>query len=391
LGASRSGDDIDQEAYATRAKAGKRRNWERGGAAPKVTLLRAASHRIAPVGKTHSAIGALPVAALRLPDASIAELNRLGLRRISDLAGQPRAGLARRFGQVLVTRLDQALGMAPEPISPAKPPLHFACRLTLPDPIGLESDILAGIDRLLAQLECRLTEKGRGARKLRFEAYRSDGSMQSVDVALARPSANPDRIRPLLTMKVGDIDAGYGIDMLRIEATLTEPQHSTQHKGHVDAGDAAQDQLNTNIGLDDLIGRLGARVGLDAITREHPSSSHLPEKASQTLAAAWSEACFDWPKFARTRPLMIWPPEPVHGDGAPFPPEIFRWRSRDMSLLDASGPERIAPEWWLDEPNWRSGTRDYWRVRVSSGETLWLYYAHGATLSDGWFCHGQFI
>lgn len=59
-------------------------------------------------------------------------------------------------------------------------------------------------------------------------------------------------------------------------------------------------------------------------------------------------------------------------------------------LVRASGPERIAPEWWLDDPHWRTGTRDYWRVTVESGEELWLYFAHGAGLSAGWFCQGMF-
>ena len=32
------------------------------------------------------------------------------------------------------------------PISPARPPDHFAVRLTLPEPIGLESDLAAELD-----------------------------------------------------------------------------------------------------------------------------------------------------------------------------------------------------------------------------------------------------
>jgi protein ImuB len=54
------------------------------------------------------------------------------------------------------------------------------------------------------------------------------------------------------------------------------------------------------------------------------------------------------------------------------------------------GPERIAPEWWLDDPNWRSGVRDYWRVETETGERLWLFYAHGGAVSGGWFCQGDF-
>jgi protein ImuB len=71
-------------------------------------------------------------------------------------------------------------------------------------------------------------------------------------------------------------------------------------------------------------------------------------------------------------------------------PDRFRWRGRDLTLAAARGPERLAPEWWLDDPAWRSGTRDYWHVTCAEGDRLWLFYAHGAQLSSGWFCHGSF-
>jgi len=56
----------------------------------------------------------------------------------------------------------------------------------------------------------------------------------------------------------------------------------------------------------------------------------------------------------------------------------------------AQGPERIAPEWWLDDPNWRSGVRDYWRVATVEGSRLWLFYAHGGAISGGWYAQGDF-
>jgi len=34
--------------------------------------------------------------------------------------------------------------------------------------------------------------------------------------------------------------------------------------------------------------------------------------------------------------------------------------------------------------------RDYWRVTCEEGDLLWLFYAHGAGLSKGWFCQGSF-
>lgn len=387
---ARTGDAIDQEAYATRARAVKRRNWERGGPAPRLAPPGAKATRIAAPGKTHTAISGLPIAALRLPDDTVTNLTRLGLRQVGDLIGTPRASLARRFGKDVVRRLDQALGMEPEPVSPVRATPSFAVRLTLPDAIGLESDILAGLDRLLPALSKNLQTQGRGARRLRLQLFRTDQSMQAIEIGLARPSSDPDRIRPLLAMKLGDVDAGFGIDMMRLEANITEPLHPQQHRGHLDAAAQATDRFAADTGIDDLIGKLGARIGLENITRRHPADSHIPEKASLTLAAAWSEPVNDWGKPTTNRPLILWRPEPIHADETPTLPLFFRWRRRQMATLRARGPERISPEWWLDEPDWRTGVRDYWCVTCKSGERLWLFYAHGAAMSPGWFCQGIF-
>ncbi|MHA6324678.1 Y-family DNA polymerase [Roseivivax sp. CAU 1753] len=389
-GSHRSGDAVDQEARATRSRAGKRRHWERGGVPPSIATAEARSARIAPPGKTYGALAPLPVTALRLADETVDQLARLGLRRIGDLAGQPRASLARRFGKGLVYRLDQAMGAAPEPISPAAPPDRFSVRLSLPDPIGREDDLLAGLDRMLPRLCDTLRKKGRGARQLRLEAYRADQSMQWLNVGLARASHDPERLRPLLAMKLSEIDAGFGIDMLRLEATMHEPIHARDPVGHAEAGRVVAARLSGQTALDDLVGRLGARLGLEAITRRHPAQSHIPEKSALTLAAAWSEPASEWPRAPVPRPLLLWRPEPVHAADHPDPPARFRWRGRDFTATGAEGPERIAPEWWLEEPDWRSGQRDYWRVDTDRGDRLWLYYAHGGALSSGWFCHGSF-
>ena len=386
----RSGDDIAQEARATRSRAAKRRHWERGGPAPKTLDRNRNSGRIAGVGQTRTALASLPVQALRLESETFETLSRLGLRQISDIAGQPRAALARRFGRQLVQRLDQALGVEPEPVMPARPPDNFAVRLTLPEPVGKTEDIMAALDRLLPPLSAKLKKAGRGVRRIRMECHRGDHTMSWVDAGLARPSAEPDRIRPLLAMKTDEIDAGFGIDLIRLEAVITEPVHAHQHRGHAEAATDGVARLSGSSAMDDLLGRLGARIGLEAITRLHPADSHVPEKTSKILAAAWSEPAPAWPKARGPRPIELWRPEIVQAEESPQLPSRFRWRGRDFETRTAFGPERIAPEWWLDEPDWRTGVRDYWRITTRTGERFWLYYAHGAALTPGWFCHGSF-
>jgi len=88
--------------------------------------------------------------------------------------------------------------------------------------------------------------------------------------------------------------------------------------------------------------------------------------------------------------LVLFPPEPITAPEDAMPPARFRWRRRDLATRVALGPERILPEWWFDLPEWRNGPRDYWRVEAESGERLWMYFAHGAEISGGWFCHGQY-
>ena len=389
---SRNGDAIDQEARATRSRAVKRRGWERGGALSSAGNGVTPQGVIAPPGQARQALARLPLAALRLPPDAIDGLTRLGLRRVEEVMDLPRAALARRFGTQTLRRVDQALGLEPEPVAPARAPLHFAARLTLPEPIGLGSDIIAGLDRLLPPLCAKLAKAGRGARRVRLQAFRTDGVIQRAEVGLARPANEPDRIRPLLLLKIDGIDPGFGIDCLRLEALETEPVHAVQHRGHAEASASAAARQTEDVALTDLIGKLGARLGTEAVTRLHPAASHIPEKAAQTLSAAWSEPHpAPWPEPRAPRPLLIFRPEPVTApDDDPTPPARFRWRRRDLATRVAVGPERITPEWWLDDPEWRSGPRDYWRIEVEGGERLWLFYAHGGDMSGGWYCQGLF-
>ncbi|RBI75998.1 DNA polymerase Y family protein [Roseovarius sp. TE539] len=387
----RSGDAIDQEARATRSRAARNRHRKRSDTEPALFHGSGGARRIAPPGQTHGALAGLPVAALRLEKEVVAQLSRLGLRRIGDLIGQPRAPLARRFGRDLVLRLDQALGQVPEPISPEQPQPRYVTRLSLPEPVGLSDDILAALDRLLPRLCKLLSDKGQGARAVRLQALRTDDTVQAVEVGLARAADRPEHIRPLLAMKIAGMDAGFGIDTLRLEATRVEPVHERAPTGHVMAGKAVQDRLARKAGTEELMGRIGARIGLEAITRRHPANSHIPEKSAMILAAAWSDpAPGHWPAPPAPRPLMMWRPEPVNAPDTPAPPARFRWRGRMHEARAATGPERIAPEWWLDDVNWRSGVRDYWQVVTDNGTRLWLFYAHGGTMSPGWFCQGRF-
>jgi protein ImuB len=331
---------------------------------------------IAPPGAGLAAIGPLPVAALRLPADTVIGLQRLGLRRVADIATTPRAPLARRFGADVTLRLDQALGQIGEPVTPEAEPAPLSVRLTLPEPIGLQADLRAGADRLLAALCARLKGRDLGARVLRLTLRRVDQASQQLDLRLAAPLRDPARILPLFDRGFESVEAGFGIDQLRLEVLQAEPLPAQQVAL---GGPAPQD------GLEDLITRIGARIGLENVQRFLPADSHIPERAFSLAPAAYSRAESGW-SAPRPRPVVLFAPEPIDAIGS-APPRRFRWRRMALEVLRATGPERIAPEWWLPPAGWDRGLRDYWAVQTRQGRRLWLFHT---PQNPGWFVQGEF-
>ncbi|MDF2141490.1 DNA polymerase Y family protein [Paenirhodobacter sp. CAU 1674] len=331
---------------------------------------------VAAPGAPLDALGPLPVAALRLaPEAAVA-LQRLGLATIGALAEAPRAPLARRFGPGLMRRLDQALGDQPEPVAPAPEPPHYATRLTLPEPIGRVEDVMAGLSRLLPPLCEKLAQHEAGARAFRLTLRRVDQESREVELRLARPMRDPARIGPLFARGVAEVDAGYGIDQLRLQALGVEALPARQ---------VTQMTERPADRLDDLITRIGTRIGLENVQRFLPADSHIPERAFLIAPAAFSRPEGPW-HSPRPRPLRLFPPEPIAATG-PHPPARFRWRRMGFTTGRATGPERLAPEWWLQDESWRRGLRDYWQVETAGGRRLWMFHT---PQDPGWFVQGEF-
>lgn len=342
---------------------------------------------IVPDGRLTDVIGPLPVAALRIDPDTADALVRVGLSRIADLIALPRAPLARRFGPGLVMRLDQALGAQAEPVAAQPDAPHFGVRMTLPEPIGLQSDVMAGLHRLLDRLCAKLALHRMGARRIRLELRRVDRGTAQVEIGLARPMRDPARIAGLFTRGVDEINAGFGIDALRLSVPLAEELAPEQIGG----GPA----LRHEDALSDLLSSLGNRIGFDRVLRLLPAESLIPERSHLLAPAAYSTPAPPPRDSDATRPITLFPPEPVTALSG-TPPASFRWRRMQFTTLRATGPERIAPEWWFDDPAWRSGLRDYWRIETREGPRLWLFMtpqAEGWSGTEGarnWYVQGEF-
>jgi len=362
---------------------------------------------IVPAGGTWAAIEPLPVRALRLPGATVEGLARLGLRRIGDLAGLPRRGLARRFGQAVARRLDEALGRASEPLSPRLPVHPWRERLALAEPVARAEDLVAGLRLLLPRLCSRLERGHRGARRLELLLYASDGTMRRLAVGTSRPARAPDHLLRLFAEPLEAIEPplgpGAGIEVMVLAAPVTDPLSALQLGLGLEAKTAgAADGAVAEAWLADLVDRLGNRLGADNVARLAPRESHLPERAQRLLPSLRVRGALPpgpWPARG-ARPLrLLERPEAIEAvaevpDG---PPVLFRWRRGVHRVTRAEGPERIAPEWWRPLERREAGTRDYFRVEDHHGRRFWLY-RHGLYLLPGqaiepppaWFLHGLF-
>ncbi|MCW1930840.1 Y-family DNA polymerase [Pararhodobacter zhoushanensis] len=348
-------------------------------------LARHAPASVTLAAEAREAIATLPLAALRLPAEICLPLSRLGIRQVQDLARAPRATLARRFGGDLLLRYDQAIGAVGEPVAAPPEDAPYAIRLNLPEPIGLATDVMAGLERLLVRLCARLSAEDHGARRLHLELQRSDGTRAEAEIALARPMRDAPAMAALFARAIEALDAGFGFDALRLTAPLVESLPPAQVTGTQGAG--ARGTTDSDA-LADLMTRLGNRLGLEALTRFLPADSHIPERGFQIAAAAYTEAPGPaaWPP-GPDRPLVLFPPEPLIGLRGSAPPQRFRWRRRALTAARTTGPERLTPEWWLDDPGWRSGVRDYWRIDTAEGPRLWLFFT---PQDPGWWVQGEF-
>ena len=260
----------------------------------------AAAERPVTMGEAGLAAGLapLPVAALRVDPASVTLLRRLGLKTIGQVERVPRAALKKRFGANrrrrdprddthddylgrslgtsadVLARLDEAHGRLDIPLDPDRPVAPPRVVRGLAEPILEVAAVLACarpmIERLMAMLEAR----GQGARRLRLEAFRTDGGRASTVLALSRATRDAGHVVRLLVDRLDDWRAEFGFDALAVEALDVAPMAPVQDDGLEGARRTDPHAL---------IDRLRTRLGKGAVLRAELRESHVPERAEAWL------------------------------------------------------------------------------------------------------------
>lgn len=352
---------------------------------------------IVPPGGEAEAGRALPVAALEAgPEVTIA-LQRAGLRTLGDLDDRPAAMLAARFGEAQIRRLARILGREDIRITPLRPPPDFLAEKHFPEPRTALEPLLAVFRTLAGDLAGLLERAGRGGRAFEASFFRADGAVRRLVIETAEPTRAPETVLRLLALRIealaDPIDPGFGFDAVRLAVTRSETMEARQ-PGLAGAGQPAEAGS-----MADLVGRLVARFGREAVLAFLARESHDPGRAGTVVpllaAATAAPRPVPEPGEPPARPLtLLDPAEPVEAlaevpDG---PPLRFRWRRVLHEIARAEGPERIAPEWWRAGEAWPA-TRDYYRLEDQAGRRFWLF-REGGYGEEGapprWFVHGLF-
>ena len=395
----------------------------------------------------------LPLAALGLDEKTVADMARAGLRRIGDIALRPRAPITARFGAVPMARLDALKGLERSSIVPRFRPPDFCAERRFASPIQTIEAIEVQLRKLADDLVVLLERQAKGARRIELSLYRVDGAVRRILFGASRPLNEARAIVRLIAERLASpnedaIDAGYGVDLMRLACLVAEPLAPSE--AELERAHEAERALV----LAELLDRLSARLGARAVTRRELVDAHLPEQAEAPAPATLGQARTrgeepetiersalrgnrhreersdaaiqgvvrlrhspsgrtDVPRRsiaynddrgsaqielafaagAPTRPLRLFArPEPIEAmaevpDG---PPRRFRWRRVLHDVTAIEGPERIAAPWWRHAG---APTRDYFRAEDSEGRRFWLYREGlwgRETAQPKWFVHGLF-
>jgi len=329
----------------------------------------------------------------RLPVTLLADftdpdwLDGIGCRTLGEVRGLPRAGLARRLGEEVLARLDQAYGEVPVRHAWFAAPPAFSQRMDLPGRIESAEGVLAGAQRLLQALAGWLTVQQAGVTRwvlvMEHERHRRGVATPgtALPIGLAQPSRDPDHLSRLLREK---------LDRLQFHAPVTGLALAVETmEGCMPQTDALfPEPGGTPAEFGRLLDTLMARLGRDNVLQPRPLADHRPERANR-----WCPVDEAVPRAERMRAGVPGPERPLWLLPKPLPLPVRQHRPHHGGpLVLLTRAERIESGWW----DGGLATRDYFVAERADGLRCWVFRErpdHGEAEGGSeyrWFLHGLF-
>ncbi len=347
---------------------------------------------IVPPGQTTAALAPLPVWSLRLSAETTASLAALGVDTVATLLYLPRASLTSRFGEEVLRRVDQALGNRREFLTAYRPEPIVYSGLRLEGATDRVEMIRAVLRRVLALFCAQLDARRAGVRQVFLtlrcqDVYSTEGRRAqrvNVPLLLAQPTRASARLERLFVTLLEAVHLPTPVESLTVWSREVEPLDDRQ-------GELFDTAQVDEAALSDLLERLVARLGAEAVLRPRLQSEHAPERAVRLVsvvekperrapaAAAGEPVGGLRPLRLLARPIEV-AAMSVVPDG---PPVSFRLSGEQHPIAHSVGPERIETGWWRGA----HVRRDYHRVVTATGRGCWLFRDRE---SGRWYLHGWF-
>ena len=330
-------------------------------------------------------LDALPVQVVENAQTHLPTLTGIGCNTVGQLRSLPRAGLARRFGEAMLSEIDRAYGHAIEAHRWFQAPEKVDLRLELPARVDNTAALLFAARRLAVQLVGWLTARQMSVAGITLWLHhdsvrRHDHYSTPVEINLATPSRDLDHLSLLLRERMVNvvlispvIEIGLIADRLVAHAAPNTELFPT----------AAND--TENIGK--LVERLQSRLGNDAVRQLTVAADHRPERNHAVVepgrrrSTRPSAAKKVFNRSSLMRPAWLLP-DPLALSTYGHKP-FYQGR-----LLLLAGPERIEAGWWDDA----LAVRDYFIAENERHSLLWIFRLRpdAGRQETGWFLHGFF-
>jgi protein ImuB len=347
-------------------------------------------------------LSSLPLAVLRWPQDTVDRLARVGVRTIGEALRLPRAGFARRFGTSQLASLDRLTGRSRDLKDRFEVRARFRRRRELTYELENHAALIAVLQPLLEELGKFLEARQCGVLTLECRLqHRAVASTRCV-LRLAAPLADPMQLAALLGERLHAIVLPEPVRACELRSgPLVRRVLSSEglwQPGEQGGGAAAQ--------APELIERLRARLGPEAVQGLRAIEDHRPEVASATWSGlqmgpvrnavnpslesrgspSWRSASVQDPFASRSeddrqpfdrRPLWLLPqPRQLHERGG------LPRRRGPLRLLGEA--ERIETGWW----DGAEVARDYYTAVDGRGARLWVFREREPP--HRWFLHGVF-
>jgi protein ImuB len=311
----------------------------------------------------------LPVACTSWDDSRLSTLRTMGVNRIGELLRLPRAGIARRLGPDAVLALDIALSREYAPRRAFVPRERFGERCDFETEVETVDYVQKALEPLIERCVRFLRERQAGVQAMELKLRHRTAPVTRVRLGLASVTGDSRRLTDVCGQKLSRLELAAPVLSMELVSGRLQPLSAD-----------SLDVLGGPHGRDtapQLVERLRARLGEQAVYGICPVPEHRPEAAWQRVSAFRARRTPQRPD-AREMPRPVWLlNEPVRLSDADMV-ELHRSRS----MLE-EGPERIESGWW----DGKDVARDYYVVRQAGGARLWIFQERR---SKCWYVHGVF-